>query len=402
MKGKYKVVEQCRSCKSNQLTDIMSLGNQYLSEFSDDGQKPEQYPLELQLCGNCTLLQLKHTVPASSLYTENYGYKSGVNGTIRSDLKEISQKATEQVSLSPGDVVLDIGANDGTLLSNYPKEIYRVAFEPIKKLTQECQEHADLVVNDFFNHKAWQEKMGDKKAKIITVISCFYDLDDPNTFVEGLTKILDERGVLVIQQNYLGGMLAQNAFDNICHEHLEYYSLRSLEHLLNRHGLEVFDVEQNDINGGSFRTYVRHMSRVDKMRLAERKLKLENEFTYMLFGMKVKHLGKKLHDFVVGEVEAGKKIYLYGASTRVQTLLQYCGLDSSLITAAVERNPEKFGKKIASVGIPIISEEQARAEKPDYFLVGPWFFKKEFLEREKEYLADGGHFIFALPELEVV
>ena len=241
-----------------------------------------------------------------------------------------------------------------------------------------------------------------KKAKLIFSISMFYDLSDPNKFVSDIVRVLDNDGIWVIQQNYVGSMLSQMAFDNICHEHLEYYSLASLEKLLNRHGLEVFDVQMSDINGGSFRTFVRHMDNVKKLRIMERKMKLDNQWTYLLFAMKVKGVKQKLYTFIKERVDEGKKIYLYGASTRAGTILQYCGLDKTLITAAVERNPEKWGKNIASVGIPIISEEQARKEKPNFMLIGPWFFKDEIVRREKEYLDAGGHLIFPLPKMEVL
>ena len=400
------MIKKCRSCKSNNIVEVLGLGNQYLSEFRDDDKKPAQYPLTLMLCTECTLVQLRDTTPQSELYTENYGYKSGINNTIKADLLDIVTKAVRRVNLSQGenkDVVIDIGANDGTLLSYYNKNSwYRVGIEPIKKWANECEKFADFVINDFFSLESYLDNLGDKKAKIITIISCFYDMEDPNKFVGDIANILAEDGIVIIQQNYLAGMLAQTAFDNIVHEHLEYYSLKSLENLLNRHGLEVFDVETNSINGGSFRTYIRHMGRVDRMRYQEEQLKLDNKWTYMLFALRVRNIAKQVHSFIEGEVKKGKTVYLFGASTRGNSLIQTCNLDNKLITAAVERNPEKWGKKIASLDIPIISEEQARKEKPDYLLVLPWFFKEEFLEREKEYLAQGGHFIFALPEFTVV
>lgn len=387
----------CRVCGSAKLRDVVSLGNQYLSDFREDNKLPDQYPLEVIMCQNCTLVQLRHTTPPEKLYNDHYGYKSGINNTIKADLADIVAKATEYHKEG---TVVDIGANDGTLLSCYYGPYHKIAYEPVPKLAKECESHADLVINDFFSAAAYPTNTD--KAKIITVISCFYDLEDPNKFVSDLVKILDDDGIIVIEQNYLAGMIQQVAFDNICHEHLEFYSLKSLEYLLNRHGLEVFDVETNSINGGAFRTYVRHMNNVDKMRQFERKMKLDNQFTYSLFGMKVAQTRKKVYNFIKKVTDEGKSVYLYGASTRGNTLIQACGLDNTMITAAVERNPEKFGKKIASLQIPIISEEEARKQKPDYMLVLPWFFKEEFIEREKEYLMNGGSFIFPLPEFEVV
>lgn len=402
-------IKKCRACNSTKLKNILSLGTQYLSDFTSGNKKPEKYPLSLMLCENCSLLQLKHNVPQSSLYTERYGYKSGMNSTMQKELKEIVDKALNKLEVKIKDIVaVDIGANDGTLLSFYADKVFKVGVEPIKKFAKECRLRADVVINDFFNYKSYFRKIKTRKADIITAISCFYDMEEPNLFLSDVKKILNKEGMLVIQQNYLVGMLKQNAFDNIVHEHLEYYSLLSLENLLKRHNLEVFDVEESDINGGSFRTYIsnkgerRILNSVINMRAKEGKINLKSKKVYLDFAKRVEDNKNKLFKLISKLVTKNKKIFVYGASTRGNTLLQYYGLGKRLIKAAVERNPEKWGKKIASVGIPIISEEQARKEKPDYMLVLPWFFKKEFLQREKAYLKAGGHFIFPLSKLEVI
>lgn len=404
-----KAIEECRSCKSRNLSDVFSLGKSYLSDFVKSNSKPPRYPLSLTMCRNCYLLQLKHTTPSSLLYTEHYGYRSGINQTMQNELKEI----VENVLVISGKqqnrlLVVDIGANDGTLLSFYPKQFERIGVEPIKKLASICRKNANTVINDFFNYEAYERVVGNKKADIVTAISCFYDMEDPNAFVSDVAKILDEDGVFVIQQNYLVKMLTQNAFDNIVHEHLEYYSLLSLQNLLSRHNLEVFDLELRELNGGSFRTYIDFKSkrpistRVYEQMELEKLIGLTRKKIYTDFAKRIRQNKKAVNTFIKNQVIAGKKIYVYGASTRGNTLLQYFDLDKRLIEKAVERNPEKWGTKIASVGIPIISEKQGRQEKPDYMLVLPWFFKEEFLRREKSYLKNGGHFIFPLPILEVV
>lgn len=403
------MITQCRSCKSGKLKDILSLGDQYLSHFISEGEsKGEKYPLDLVLCEECFLLQLKTTVDSSLLYGEDYGYRSGINNTIKADLAEVASRAMDEGIVKEGDAFLDIGANDGTLLANYPKEYFRVGCEPIKKLAELCKENADVVVNDFFNYEAINKQLPEKKFKIITAISCFYDLDDPNKFVSDIVRLLADDGIFVVQQNYLVGMLQQNAFDNIVHEHLEYYSLLSLEKLLERHGLEVFHVELNDINGGSFRTYIRRKSgkevgnTVLALRDMESMLSLSSIKIYAAFAERVKNITDEVHMFIENAVADGKTVYVYGASTRGNTLLQAAKMNNRLTKAAVERNPEKWGKKIASIDVPIISEEQARLDKPDYMLVLPWYFGKEFLVREKAYLDAGGKFIFPLPRMEVV
>jgi|SRR6185369_13574440 len=409
MKKTTNSLKQCRSCKSKKITNVISLGNLFLSDFVSDDTKPPQFPLALVMCKSCTLLQLKHTTPPSLLYTENYGYRSGINQTMHKELKEIAEKNIEKLdSQKKKLLVVDIGANDGTLLSNYPDSFKRVGVEPIKKLAKECKKNADVVINDFFNITSYKKALGEKKADIISAISCFYDMEDPNKFVADVKKALDENGIFVVQQNYLVKMLTQNAFDNIVHEHLEYYSLIAMQNLLKKHGLEIFDLELRELNGGSFRTYIniagkrRISNSVYEQMELENLIGLKRKKIYTDFAKRIRKNKKAIYTFVKSKVSAGKKVYLYGASTRGNTLLQYFNLDNKLIEKAVERNPEKWGTKIASVGIPIISEEQARKEKPDYMLVLPWFFKDEFLKREKQYLESGGHFIFPLPVLEVI
>ncbi|HEX9504141.1 MAG TPA: class I SAM-dependent methyltransferase [Patescibacteria group bacterium] len=391
---------KCRNC-GGPTKEIASFGDQYLSEFND-GKKPSKYPLDMVMCSTCTLVQLKESTPQKELYTENYGYKSGINDTIKANLKEIALRAMKYTILQSDDIVLDIGANDGTLLKFYPYWLTKVACEPIKKLANECRKTVNHVINDFWSLEAWQKEMGNKKAKIITVISCFYDLEDPHKFVHDLTEALTEDGVIIIQQNYLGSMLEQNAFDNIVHEHIEYYSLKSLEYLLDQHDLEIVDVELNDINGGSFRTYIKFINPVERLRRWEKKARLDNWGTYLLFKFRVQNIKLKAVTFINEQIKKGKKIYLYGASTRSGSMLQYMGLDNKQIVAAVERNPEKWGKIMASIGIPIISEEQARKDGADFMIIGPWFFLKEFLEREKDYLIAGGKFIVFLPEFKII
>ena len=402
-------LKKCRSCDSKNLIKIISLGNQYLSDFVKNNKKPKSFPLRIVLCKKCLLLQLDYTTPSKYLYTERYGYRSGINKTMQDELKEIAQKSLKKIKNKTSNIVaIDIGANDGTLLKNYPKKVYKVAVEPVKKLAKESKKTANVVVNDFFNYSSVSKTIKGQKADIITAISCFYDMEEPNKFLEDVIKLLKDDGVFVIQQNYLVGMLEQNAFDNIVHEHLEYYSLMSLKNLLEKHGLEVFDIELRNLNGGSFRTYIASSGKrkitkaVKVLEKKEKRLGLDKKRIYLNFAKRLIENKKLVTSFIKKQIKEGKKIYLYGASTRGNTLLQFYNLDYKTINFAVERNPEKWGKKIASVGIPIISEERARKNKPDFMLVLPWFFKKEFLIREKRYLNHGGHFIFPLPRLEII
>lgn len=412
----------CRSCGNNNLSNILSLGKHGLSDFIEisDQKKVAKYPLELTLCRNCNLLQMRHTTPSSQLYTERYGYRSGINETTKKELVNITKQAEKIINLKPGDIVVDIGCNDGTLLASYQTSgLMHVGFDPVttfakyfRKTLMDSGRRKYKLFSDFFSSAPFLKYFGTKKTKIVTAIAMFYDLDNPNKFLKDVKEILHPDGLFIIQQNYLIGMLQQCAFDNIVHEHLEYYSLESLENLIKRHDLEIFDVEQTDINGGSFRTFIKFKNskinssqgsrRIKEMRNLEKRLLLNSEKPYLSFAKKVNKIRFSLRRFIKRECLKGKKIYIYGASTRGNTLIQACGLDYRFIKAAAERNQDKWGKKIASTGIPIISEGQARKDHPDYFLVLPWFFRQEFLDREREYLALGGKMIFPLPKLEVV
>ena len=408
-------IEQCRICQNKNLKHILRLGNQYLVDFLDNKEDVNYVaPLELVLCSKkdngCGLLQLQHTVPPDLLYRK-FWYKSGVNQTIRDDLEDIVRKAEKKIDLYDGDFVIDIGANDGTLLRFYNNSSLKlVGFEPATNLLEEASSGTFKIFNEYFNSRIFEESFGNKKAKIITSISIFYDLDNPHDFVEDITKILDENGIWILQMNYLVTMLENFAFDNIVHEHLEYYSLQSLEHLLDKHGLEVFDVEQNNINGGSIRAFIKFKDsnkfsiskRVDDVLAYETKIGLSDEKTYLDFAQQIKNLKQQTCKFIKDEINNGKKIYVYGASTRGNTLLQYYGLNSQFIQAASERNPAKWGKYIVGSMIPIISEEQARLEKPDYFLVLPWYFADEFVSRERKFLENGGKFLIPLPQFKLI
>lgn len=414
-------ITACRSCKSRDLSKILSLGKHGLSDFIDisDQKRAAKYPLQLALCQNCNLLQMRHTTPPDQLYTDRYGYRSGINHTTKNNLIEIVEQAEKIINLKRGDIVVDIGCNDGTLLSSYKTtDLIHVGFDPVSAFAKYFRNSLRSkgaknykLFNRYFDSAPFLNHFK-KRAKIITAISMFYDLDDPNEFLKSIKKILHPEGLLIIQQNYLVGMLEQCAFDNVVHEHLEYYSLESLESLLKRHELEILDVALTSINGGSFRTLIKFKDnklklhggfrRVKEMRYLEKQLSLGEIKTYHHFAQKVKKITSSLKKFIKKEAKKGKKIYIYGASTRGNTLIQACRLDYRCIKAAAERNQDKWGKKIASTGIPIISEEQARIDHPDYFLVLPWFFKQEFLEREKEYLMSGGKMIFPLPEPEII
>ena len=378
-------------------------------------------PLELVLCGRCGLLQLKHTVPGEMMY-KNYWYRSGTNQTMRNALAEVAGTAERLMRLREGDAVLDIGCNDGTLLASYKTQgIYKIGFDPAENLAAFSRKVADKVVIGFFESEAFRRDpcLKNRRPRIVTSIAMFYDLEDPNKFVSDIKQVMHAEGLWVVQMSYLPLMLKQHDFGNICHEHLEYYSLQSFEHLLRSHDFDLVDVELNDVNGGSLRAYIRNQGadeaafaeapyrklaaeRVRALREQESKMGLNESRPYHDFGKWIERVREDVVGFIKQQVGRQKKVYVYGASTKGNTMLQYFGLDNSLIRAAADRNPDKWGKVTVGTRIPIVSEEEARAAKPDYFLVLPYHFIEEFREREKDYLFSGGRFIVPLPHFTLI
>jgi SAM-dependent methyltransferase len=355
------------------------------------------------------------------IYCE-YWYRSGTNQTMRNALGDISNSAEKLMHLNARDSVLDIGCNDGTLLDSYTVPgIYKIGFDPAENLAVLSRKIADKVLVGFFDAERFflDPDVGNRRPKVITSIAMFYDLDQPRKFVSDVQRVMHPGGIWIIQMSYLPLMLKQNDFGNICHEHLEYYSLHSLEYLLNLHGFSVLDAQLNDVNGGSIRVFIRNHSadqsafgdeayrkeaadRLSMLRESEAKLGLETVTPYLQFAGRVQKIKQQVSGFVKEQVERKKKIFVYGASTKGNTMLQYFGLDHSVIDAAAERNPEKWGKVTVGTRIPIISEAAARAARPDYFLVLPWHFIEEFKAREHAYLSSTGKFIVPLPEFELI
>ena len=413
----------CR-ISGEKLIPLFTLGKLHLSDFIPPGEAPkgEEHKVEMKLClaPKSGLVQLAHTAPADEMY-RRYWYRSGTTETMTRELESIAKKVLWLIKAAKGDVFVDIGCNDGTLFKFVPRSVVRIGFDPALNtfVEKESRRHASKIIVDYFTHKAYQKAAGKKRAKIITSIAMFYDLEDPNAFVRDIVKTLDDEGLWVIQMSYLPLMLKQLAFDNICHEHLEYYSLESLKYLLDRHNLNIVDVEMNDINGGSFRIYIRKNKarpelfatapyrdvarmRVAQMLAYEEALDLKNPATYRKFFRQVEELKRKTVAFIKREKKRGKKIWGYGASTKGNTLLQWFGLDHSLIDAIAERSEIKYNHRTVGTHIPIVSEEEARKAHPDYLLVLPWHFIHEFTAREKKYLQKGGKFIVPCPNFEVI
>jgi len=411
--------KKCR-ISGEPLVPLFSLGKLYVSDFLPKNESSHFDTVELKLClaKKSGLVQLAHTTPADIMYRK-YWYKSGTNATMTKELEEIASLTQKLVKTKKGDVFVDIGCNDGTLLKFLDKDLSRIGFDP-NDYKEESQKFADIIVNDYFTKASYKKtRFGKQKAKIITSIAMFYDLEHPHNFVADVRNILDKNGLWVVQMSYLPLMLQQLAFDNICHEHVEYYSLTALKNLLDAHKMDIVDCHVNDVNGGSFRIFVRRNDadettfatapyrdvakyRVNSILSYEKTLKLTQPKIYKEFYKKIEELKEKTLSFIKKEKKRGKTIWGYGASTKGNTLLQWFGLDNTLIDGIAERSPAKYGLKTVGTNIPIFSEEEMRKAKPDYLLVLPWHFISEFKEREKPFLEQGGKFIVPCPQFEVI
>ncbi len=400
---------------------MLSLGDQYIAgAFAEpDGEQPvaRRIPLDLVRCDmtrnqdGCGLIQLRHTVPGAILY-QSYWYRSGVNQTMTSNLHEIALRAEEIVKLRPGDLVIDIGCNDGTLLDGYTTSDLRyLGFDP-SDVGRYAVAKGYEVVHDFYSYEQLRLRYVDQQARVITSIAMFYDLEYPGAFVNDVARALADDGVWVVELHYLPTMLEMGQFDAIVHEHLEYYSLAVIERLLAEAGLGVVRAELNDINGGSIRLFIRRAGRfepeaedqeaIQRLRIREFEMALDSPKPYEEFAAAAETVRDELAALCRKLAEAGKKIHVYGASTKGNTILQYAGIDSKMVSHAADRNPSKHGSETIGTHIPIISEESSREMQPDYYLALPWHFMSEFLDREREFLDRGGRFIVPMPSVRIV
>ncbi len=390
--GLQKEIATCRACGSTRLESVLDLGNLCVSDFVQPGQNEDRAPLELVVCEECSLVQLRHTVDRDRLYRD-YWYHSGTNESMVAALRDVVEDACKRVKLTGDDSVLDIGCNDGTMLRMFPDWVTRNGFEP-SDLAREAQIGNDTIWQGYFPaFSCIQER------KIITSIAMFYDVDKPNTFVSAIKDWLHPDGVWVCQFQDLHAMLACHGFDNICHEHLTYWGQYAFYDLVARHGLRVVDVSHNQTNGGSVRYIVKH-GQWDPPR-PEPQHALQFAYQLRRFAKEVEAL-KDETVILLDELRAeGKTVLGYGASTKGNTLLQYYGIGPELLPAIAERNPDKWGKVTVGTHIPIISEEEMRERRPDYLFTLPWHFIDGFVQRESEFIARGGKFIVPLPALRL-
>jgi 2-polyprenyl-3-methyl-5-hydroxy-6-metoxy-1,4-benzoquinol methylase len=410
----------CRVCGSTALTPVINLGEQHLQgSFVKPGKEmppTRKISTSLVRCDPmrdqkaCGLLQMEYTIPPEVLYSA-YWYRSGTNNTMRRHLQGIVEEAMGITGLKEKATVLDIGCNDGTLLGFYPANFTKFGVDP-SDVAREIKAPVN-VIQDIFPSEELISRLDTRTFDIITAIAMYYDLEDPIAFTRGIKQILSPEGIWVFEMSYMPTMLKMTSYDTICHEHIEYYSLAVIEYILKQAGMKVVNVSHNDINGGSLRCHATHISNftykqdefqqnIKAMRQEEFDMELDTDKPYRHFQDRVNVHKEELNSLLKKLKKEKKKIHIYGASTKGNTILQWCGIDHRIIDCAAERNPDKYGALTLGTDIPIVSEEESRAMNPDYYLVLPWHFKEEFLVRERETIERGIGFIFPLPTIEII
>lgn len=409
----YRKLQACRMNGSDHLVPVLNLGVQALTGvFPRNDEEPvTRGPLELVWCPTSGLLQLAHSYEPNELYGDNYGYRSGLNQSMVEHLTDKVRWLEHLVQLRAGDVVLDIGSNDATTLKAYATMgLQRIGIDPTGTKFASYYPQEIQMVPDFFSADAYRDVCR-KPARIVTSIAMFYDLQSPVDFARQVATVLAEDGVWHFEQSYMPSMLRSNAYDTICHEHLEYYNLNVVRHILDAADMKLVDVVTNGVNGGSFavtaarrtNTSLKSNDAVINWLLQQEELMgLGTTRPYREFEERVFRHRQDLTRLIHSLNADGKKILGYGASTKGNVLLQFCGLTAQDIPAVAEVNPDKFGCVTPGTHIPIISEAEARAADPDYFLVLPWHFKSGIVKREREFLQGGGKMIFPFPEIEIV
>lgn len=410
----YKRIDQCRICGCRKMDAILDIGEQELTGVFPTSKDLAitKGPLIIVLCRDCNLVQLMHSYDLKELYGDNYGYRSGLNASMVAHLGAKVEALSTLRPLQDKDIVVDIGSNDGTTLAFYPYRRYQlVGFDPTgTKFRKYYRDDIDLVT-DFFSAQRFFDRFGTRKrAKIVTSIAMFYDLEDPTAFMQQVARILDKDGVWHFEQSYMPEMLRMTAYDTICHEHLEYYGLKQIKWMTDRTGLKIIDVAFNDVNGGSFAItaakqespYKEASDSIGRVLSSEETLGLHTLAPYEEFRQHVFWHRETLLDILFDIKRHGHLVHGYGASTKGNVILQFCNIGPDMLDCIAEVNETKFGCITPGTHIPIVSETQSKKHHPDYYLVLPWHFRANLLVRESTFIDNGGQMVFPLPRVETV
>ncbi len=413
----YHTIDRCRICGNTELAAVLDLGMQCLTGLFPHASSPnpDSGPLELVKChgaaGVCGLLQLRHQYDGPTMYGMDYGYRSSLNRSMVNHLRAKVQRLIERAAPGKGDFVVDIGSNDGTSLSFFPKDgPTLIGIDPtIAKFVKYYQPHIRPVA-EFFSAAAFRKAAGSDaaKAKVVMSVAMFYDLERPIQFMQEVHDVLADDGIWHLEQSYMPDMLEANAYDTVCHEHVEYYGLKQIAWMAGRIGLRIVEVERNDVNGASFAITITkargvsgHVPEVEKLLAEEESKGLSTLEPYARFAERTARHRDELRATVAKLRKEGRRVFGLGASTKGNVILQYCGFGPRDLDFIGEVNEDKLGCVTPGSRIPIISEKEAHEMRPDVFMVLPWHFREHFLRSEEAFIKGGGRLLFPLPRIKL-
>jgi SAM-dependent methyltransferase len=404
----------CRMCGSNDLYKFLDLGfTPPADQFRRRDQLKEPdvyYPLDVYTCNNCGLIQLGYVVSPEVLYRNDYPYESSTTKTGHKHWSEFASTVVSRLKLGKEDLVVDIGSNVGVLLGEFKKNGVRVqGVDPAANIVMLARERGLDTICDFYNSDtAKQIIRGKGKATVITATNVFAHVNDLDSFMKDVVQLLTDNGVFIFEAPYFGSLLNANEYDTIYHEHLSYLSVRPLIPFFAKFGLEVFNIDQADIHGGSFRVYVgkkaaRPVSdKVGKMLEGERTQRMYEHSTLDAFAGRVENNKRELTWLLHSLKHQGKRIVGVSAPAKGMTLLNYCGIDRHILDFVTEKSSLKIGRFTPGAHIPVVPDSELLTSKPDYALLLAWNFAEEIMKNLESYRKQGGKFIIPIPTPTIV
>lgn len=411
--GEFQRRDTCRVCHGQRLLSFLDYGMVPLAGdfiWPDQVGEEKVYPLDLVACQDCTLVQILNVVDAHTVF-DDYRYLSSVTKTLTQHFRDYARVLHERVLGSKTGLVVEFGCNDGVLLSPLKKlGIKAIGVDAAENVVHLAREKGLDVWHGFFGADiAQQLKNQHGPADVITASNVFAHIDDLDGVLRGVDQLLADDGTVIVEVHYLGNLLEQLQFDTVYHEHLCYYSVHAIQHLFGRFGFTITDVARLPMHGGAIRVFARRSlpappqsPNVERLLKLESLMGMKSETLYQQFGEKVLVCRDAISDFVNERKQSGRTIAGYGAAGRATTLLNFCGLGQDTLDYIVDESPSRVGRCVPGIGVPIVSRSHFAAHPTDDCLLTAWNYRQEIVNKEKQYLANGGTFLTPLPRIETV